>query len=55
MDLSTFKVFVEEQISTLTDLREQYQENDDYSMDDYACGAIDAYDAMRIRLEDSGA
>jgi PHP family Zn ribbon phosphoesterase len=53
--IHTLKVFVEERISALTDLRKQYQENSDYSMDDYASGAIDAYDIVRIKLSDLNA
>jgi len=50
--MQTLQYFVEERISALTDLRKQYQENNDYSMDDYASGAIDAYDIVRMKLTD---
>jgi hypothetical protein len=42
--------FVEGRISHLTELREEYQEEEDHSMDDYTAGAIDAYDIIRMKL-----
>jgi hypothetical protein len=53
--LDTLKYFVEERIDALTKLREEYNKTDDYSMDDYASGAIDAYDIVRIKLSDLNA
>lgn len=50
--LDTLKYFVEERIEALTKLREGYHEQNDYSMDDYASGAIDAYDIVRMKLTD---
>jgi hypothetical protein len=44
--------FVKERIETLTELRKEYHEQNDYSMDDYASGAIDAYDIIRMKLTD---
>ena len=44
--------FVKERIETLTELRKGYHEQNDYSMDDYASGAIDAYDIIRMKLTD---
>lgn len=43
--------FAKGRILELTKLREEYQDNNDYSMDDYCAGAIDAYDIIRIKLE----
>lgn len=45
--------FVKGRISELTLLRDEYQGEGDYEMDDYCAGAIDAYDIVRMRLEDS--
>lgn len=47
--------FVEDRIKNLTELREAYQEEDDYNLDDYMAGAIDAYDVIRMKLEDINA
>jgi hypothetical protein len=43
--------FVEGRIAELTLLRDEYQGEGDYSMDDYCAGAIDAYDIIRMKLE----
>lgn len=43
--------FIHERISTLTELRKQYEESGDYELDDYTSGAIDAYDIIRMKLE----
>jgi len=45
--------FVKSRISELTLLRDEYQVEGDYEMDDYCAGAIDAYDVVRMRLEDT--
>jgi hypothetical protein len=42
--------FIDERIEALTDLREKYQSDNDYEMDDYCAGAIDAYDIIRMKL-----
>jgi hypothetical protein len=42
--------FVNGRIVELTALREQYEIEGDYEMDDYCAGAIDAYDIVRIKL-----
>jgi hypothetical protein len=42
--------FVEERIAQLTDLRAEFEEQNDYQMDDYCAGAIDAYDIIRMKL-----
>ena len=47
--------FVTGRIAELTKLREQYQADGDYELDDYSAGAIDAYDIVRIKLEDANA
>jgi hypothetical protein len=47
--------FVEDRIKNLTELREAYQAEDDYNLDDYIAGAIDAYDIIRMRLENINA
>jgi hypothetical protein len=52
MNLEELNVFLEEKITYLTELRKEYQDNDDWSSDDYAAGAIDAYDIMRMKLTD---
>ena len=44
--------FVKERIESLTELRKEYHKQGDYSMDDYASGAIDAYDIIRMKLTD---
>jgi len=44
--------FVKGRIAELTELRSQYEEEGDHSMDDYSAGAIDAYDIIRMKLED---
>jgi hypothetical protein len=44
--------FVEGRIEHLTELRKEYHEDGDHSMDDYASGAIDAYDIIRMKLTD---
>ncbi len=44
--------FVEGRIKELTLLRDEYQAEADYEMDDYCAGAIDAYDIVRHRLTD---
>jgi hypothetical protein len=43
-------LFLEEKISYLTALREEYQEAGDHSSDDYLAGCIDAYDIVRMKL-----
>ena len=48
---SDILTFAKGRILELTKLREEYQDNNDYSMDDYCAGAIDAYDIIRIKLE----
>ena len=45
--------FVKGRIAELTQLREEYQAEGDNSMDDYSAGAIDAYDIVRMRLENN--
>lgn len=42
--------FVEGRIAELTQKREEYQSDNDYEMDDYLAGAIDAYDIIRIKI-----
>jgi hypothetical protein len=42
--------FCEGRIKDLTELREKYEAEGDYEMDDYSAGAIDAYDIIRIKL-----
>jgi tryptophanyl-tRNA synthetase len=44
--------FVKERIEDLTQKREEYQNDNDYEMDDYCAGAIDAYDIIRMKLTD---
>jgi len=44
--------FVEGRIAELTQKREEYQNDNDYEMDDYLAGAIDAYDIIRMKLTD---
>lgn len=43
--------FIKSRIEELTQLREKYQQEDDYEMDDYCAGAIDAYDIIRMKME----
>ena len=42
--------FVKGRIKDLEELRERYQAEDDWSMDDYCAGAMDAYDIVRMQL-----
>jgi hypothetical protein len=42
--------FVKGRIVELTEARDKYQLDNDYSMDDYCAGAIDAYDIVRMKL-----
>jgi hypothetical protein len=44
--------FVEGRIGELTQKREEYQADNDYELDDYLAGAIDAYDIVRMKLTD---
>jgi hypothetical protein len=48
--IDTLRYFVEERITTLTKTREAYQAENDYELDDYCAGAIDAYDIIRMKL-----
>lgn len=43
-------LFLEEKISYLTTLREEAEEQLDWSTQDYLAGCIDAYDIVRIKL-----
>lgn len=42
--------FVTGRIAELTELREKFEAEGDYEMDDYTAGAIDAYDIVRMKL-----
>ena len=42
--------FVKGRIEDLAQKREEYQNDNDYEMDDYLAGAIDAYDIIRMKL-----
>lgn len=42
--------FVKGRIEELTAMREQYEREGDYASDDYASGAIDAYDIVRMQI-----
>jgi hypothetical protein len=44
--------FVTGRIEELALLRDEYQGENDYEMDDYTAGAIDAYDIIRMKLTD---
>jgi hypothetical protein len=44
--------FVEGRIDELTQKREEYQNDNDYEMDDYLAGAIDAYDIVRMKISE---
>jgi hypothetical protein len=44
--------FVEGRIAELTQKREEYQNDNDYEMDDYLAGAIDAYDIVRMKISE---
>jgi hypothetical protein len=43
-------VFLDERIKLLTEIKEEMNDNDDYSNDEYTNGAIDSYDIIRIEL-----
>ena len=43
-------LFLEEKISSLTEMRKEAQIAEDWSIDDYLAGAIDAYDIVRMKL-----
>ncbi len=53
--IDTLRTFVEGRIKDLTQKREEYQASGDYELDDYCAGAIDAYDIVRMQLEDANA
>lgn len=53
--IDTLRKFAEGRIKELTELREKYQAEGDNELDDYSAGAIDAYDIMRMKLEDINA
>jgi hypothetical protein len=42
--------FLTNKINDLQELQKEYHKQNDYSMDDYASGAIDAYDIVRMKL-----
>jgi hypothetical protein len=42
--------FVQNRIQELTEKRDEYQAENDYELDDYCAGAIDAYDIVRMKL-----
>ena len=44
--------FVNGRIAELTELREKFEAEGDYELDDYSAGAIDAYDIIRMKLTD---
>ena len=44
--------FVKGRIEELTLLRDEYQQENNYEMDDYCAGAIDAYDIVRMKLSE---
>jgi hypothetical protein len=43
--------FVNSRIDDLTQQRSKYQDENDYEMDDYLAGAIDAYDIVRMKID----
>jgi hypothetical protein len=43
--------FVNSRIDDLTQQRNKYQDDNDYEMDDYLAGAIDAYDIVRMKID----
>ena len=47
--------FVNTRITELTRIREEDRATGDFSTDDYCSGAIDAYDIVRMKLEDMNA
>lgn len=47
--------FVEGRIKELTELRDGYLEEGDNELSDYSAGAIDAYDIVRMKLENVNA
>ena len=53
--IQDLKTFVKGRINDLTQKREEYQAEGDYELDDYCAGAIDAYDIVRMQLEDVNA
>ncbi len=44
--------FVKLRIEELTELRDQYESQNEYSMVDYTAGCIDAYDIVRMKLSE---
>ncbi len=44
--------FVKLRIEELTELRDQYESQNEYSMVDYTAGCIDAYDIDRMKLSE---
>ncbi len=43
--------FVNERIEDLTQKRKEYIKDNDFEMDDYLAGAIDAYDIVRMKID----
>lgn len=43
-------LFLEERIAELTTLRDEAEEQEDWSTHDYLAGCIDAYDIVLIKL-----
>lgn len=44
------KMFLDEKITYLTDLRDKAEEEADWTTQDYLAGCIDAYDIVRMKL-----
>jgi len=44
--------FVTGRIEELTLLRDEYEQENDFSMVDYTAGCIDAYDIVRMKLSE---
>jgi hypothetical protein len=43
-------LFLEEKITTLTEMREEAEKHGDWSSHDYLAGCVDAYDIVLMKL-----
>ena len=50
MTTEELKVFLKEKIDYLTNERDKYEEQEEWSMYDYLAGCIDAYDIVQMQL-----
>jgi hypothetical protein len=46
--------YIQERISTLTDIREEMLAEGNHASEEYLAGSIDSYDVIRIKLTSGG-